>query len=258
MSGAAPLLYRDAHLYDAVIRDDLGDVAFIRELVLRFPGPALELACGTGRLIIPWALAGRDSVGLDTAPALLARAREKAAIAGAPVRFVEADIRRFDLATRFGVVVLAGDALGHIHSPRELADCLARAQAHLAPGGTFILDAPIPEPRLLEAAPETRNLWGRFPAHGTRPAGVLLFRSQFDPETSILTLQLEVLQDDGVREDAGTLLLRMWRVPEIMQALSSAELEPVAHYGNYHGAAPRERSSRCVLVCRPASERPPA
>ncbi|MCC6360567.1 MAG: class I SAM-dependent methyltransferase [Phycisphaerales bacterium] len=258
MSVEPPSLYRDAELYDAVMRDDLGDVAFIRDLVLRSPGPALELACGTGRLIIPCALAGRDAVGVDTAPPLLARAREKAALAGVAVRFVEADIRRFELATRFGAIVLAGDALGHIHSAEDLSACLECAQVHLAPGGSFILDAPIPEPHLLEADPETRHLWGRFPSRGVRPGGVLLFRSQFNAETSLLTLRLEILHDGGARADAGTLSLRMWRVPEILQALSSARWQPVAHYGNYHGAAPSRRSPRCLLVCRSGAEPRPA
>ncbi|GMU80925.1 MAG: methyltransferase [Planctomycetota bacterium] len=258
MSVEPPSLYRDAELYDAVMRDDLGDVAFIRDLVLRSPGPALELACGTGRLIIPWALAGRDAVGVDSAPALLARAREKAALAGVAVRFVEADIRRFELATRFGAIVLAGDALGHIHSAEDLSACLECAQAHLAPGGSFILDTPIPELHLLEADPETRHLWGSFPSRGVRPGGVLLFRAQFNAVTSLLTLRMEILHDGGARADAGTLSLRMWRVTEMLQALSSARWQPVAHYGNYHGAAPSRRSPRCLLVCRSGAEPRPA
>lgn len=244
-----PLLYRDGCFYDAVMRDDLGDVAFIRDLVLRRPGPALELACGTGRLTIPWAQAGCDATGIDSAPALLDRARQKAAAAGVRVRFVEGDMRRFDLRMRFATIVLAGDSVGHLHDDRALAACLECVRNHLAPGGAFVLDAPIPEERLLRADDAVRRPWAAFehPTSGRR--GEFGFRSRYDAATGVLTLATDVAYDGGRIVAAGVLSLRLWREDELRAGLRAAGLEPVECFGNYHGAPPNARSPRSLLVC---------
>ena len=58
----------------------------------------LELACGTGRVTVPIAQAGVPIVGVDSSVRMLVRAREKAARLGdLPVRWVDADMREFDL-----------------------------------------------------------------------------------------------------------------------------------------------------------------
>ena len=40
--------------------------------------PALDAACGTGRLLVPYLQAGLDVDGCDISPDMLARARERA------------------------------------------------------------------------------------------------------------------------------------------------------------------------------------
>ena len=45
-------------------------------------GPILELACGTGNIIIPLAQAGLDVTGLDYTEGMLAHARHKSAQLG--------------------------------------------------------------------------------------------------------------------------------------------------------------------------------
>jgi len=42
-------------------------------------GKTLELGCGTGRVLIPTALAGREITGLDLSPFMLQKCREKVA-----------------------------------------------------------------------------------------------------------------------------------------------------------------------------------
>ena len=71
-----------ARLYDLDLAEDPGDVELYRALARRTGGPIVELAVGTGRIALPLAAEGHRVVGVDIDPAMLARARDRAAAAG--------------------------------------------------------------------------------------------------------------------------------------------------------------------------------
>jgi 2-polyprenyl-3-methyl-5-hydroxy-6-metoxy-1,4-benzoquinol methylase len=55
-----------AEFYDYVpFYRDRADVAFYVEEAVKAKGPVLEVACGSGRILIPTARAGVEIVGLD-------------------------------------------------------------------------------------------------------------------------------------------------------------------------------------------------
>src|SRR5215207_5917913 len=69
------------------------DVAFYVDLARDTDGPLVELAVGNGRVAIPVAQAtGRRVIGIDSSPAMLDRARSRAAAAE-----VDLDLRRGDM-----------------------------------------------------------------------------------------------------------------------------------------------------------------
>jgi ubiquinone/menaquinone biosynthesis C-methylase UbiE len=73
--------------YDEWAAEMTADVPFYVELAREADGPLVELAVGSGRVGIPVAEAtGRRVVGIDTSPAMLAQARERAAEAGRRAR----------------------------------------------------------------------------------------------------------------------------------------------------------------------------
>ena len=125
-----------AELYDwelahvAVRRGRCEDLAFYSELASRTGGPALELACGTGRLTVPL-----GAMGLDIDPAMLALARRRGAR-----HLVRADMRRFALARRFGLVAIPYNSLQLLLDDDDLVACLRCAGSHLAPGGLLALE----------------------------------------------------------------------------------------------------------------------
>ena len=63
-----------ARLYDLDLAEDPGDLDLYLALAGRTGGPVLELAVGTGRIAVPLAASGIDVTGVDTDPAMLARA----------------------------------------------------------------------------------------------------------------------------------------------------------------------------------------
>ena len=89
-----------AEIYD-VVYADRDDHAFWAA-VAPGGGAILELACGTGRVLLPLARAGHEIVGLDLSAQMLERCRahladEPAAVRDR-VRLVQADMTSFDWA----------------------------------------------------------------------------------------------------------------------------------------------------------------
>jgi SAM-dependent methyltransferase len=118
-----------------------GDVAFWLALANSVGGPCLELACGTGRVTHPLAVAGIEIVGLDQDPAMLnvARARHDHAHDRWPL-LVAADMRRFALARRFGTIIIPYNSLQLLTDDRDVVACLSVAAAHLAGDGLLGLE----------------------------------------------------------------------------------------------------------------------
>src|SRR5436190_21884809 len=97
--------FEDALLYDWEYRRRRDDVLFYRTLADERGGPILDLGCGTGRLTVPLLRAGHVVVGIDRAPAMLARAAARVARLAPRVRrralVLRADLRQLPAAGRF-------------------------------------------------------------------------------------------------------------------------------------------------------------
>ena len=63
-------------------------------------GPVLDIACGTGRILLPCALAGADIDGLDLYEGMLGTLRKKAAALGLAGQGAEASAALGELARR--------------------------------------------------------------------------------------------------------------------------------------------------------------
>ena len=136
-----------ARLYDLDLAEDPGDLDLYLALAGRTGGPVLELAVGTGRIAVPLAASGVDVTGVDTDPAMLARARRAADAAGLGVarrlRLVEGDARtvRLDDAGAYRLAVIPLNSIFLMGTRRQQADAVATLAAHLAPGGLAVVDA---------------------------------------------------------------------------------------------------------------------
>jgi SAM-dependent methyltransferase len=124
-----------------------GDPAFLSEVV-RFDLPLLgdisglrgvHLQCHIGTDTISLARLGADMTGLDFSPASLAQARQVASLAGADVRFVEAEV--YDAVTALGprsfdLVYTGIGALGWLPDIARWAGVVAGL---LQPGGRLFI-----------------------------------------------------------------------------------------------------------------------
>src|SRR5215212_11475687 len=116
-----------ARLYDAFPFD--ADLPLYLELAAAEGGRVLEVACGSGRVLVPLARAGHHVVGLDASPHMLARAREKLTAAGlgesGRVRLVQGDMRTFALGEVFDLAVIAVKSFAYLLTRADQQRALA-------------------------------------------------------------------------------------------------------------------------------------
>ena len=135
-----------ADYYDEspIVKGRLQDVAFYRNAARDFGDPILELGCGTGRITMALAEAGKRITGLDLSGRMLERAVQKRAAlrveARERVHLVQGDMVRFDLGEKFRLVIIPFRPFQHLLEVRQQMDCLECVRKHLAPGGRLILD----------------------------------------------------------------------------------------------------------------------
>jgi SAM-dependent methyltransferase len=152
------------------------------ELAKDLDGAVLELCCGTGRVAIPLARSGSAVVAVDISAPMLARFRAK--LDAEPldvqsrVELVLQDITRLDLGNRtFALTLISFNSLLLLANRQEQQAALARATAHVRPGGRLAIDVvnplvlplmgdPVPAPFFTRRHPERNRLYTRFAALG--------------------------------------------------------------------------------------------
>lgn len=122
----------------ALFNVDGPEVDFFRRYV-EAGQPALDLACGTGRLLVPYVVAGLDVDGTDVSPDMLGYCREAARAAGASPNLYAQANHELDLPRRYRTIYCCGGfGLGATAEHDEAS--LRRVFDHLEPGGTFVVD----------------------------------------------------------------------------------------------------------------------
>ena len=131
-----------APVYDAWAADMTEDVDFYVELAGQADGPVVELAVGTGRIAVPVAeRTGKRVIGIDSSPAMLARATENAAAARVELELHEADMRDLDYEAATDLVVCPYRALLHLPTWDDRRRVFERVARTLRPGGRFAWNA---------------------------------------------------------------------------------------------------------------------
>src|SRR5260370_9140920 len=143
-----PALYDSfiADYYDEspVVSGRVEEVAVDPDGVRDVGDPILEVGCGTGRITMALAEAGKRITGLDLSERMLERAMKKRAAlrveARERVHLVQGDMARFDLGETFRLVIIPFRPFQHLLEVQHQVECLACVRNHLAPGGRLILD----------------------------------------------------------------------------------------------------------------------
>jgi ubiquinone/menaquinone biosynthesis C-methylase UbiE len=118
------------------------DIAFYIELAREADGTLVELAVGNGRVAIPVAQAtGRQVTGVDSSPAMLEQARERAAEAGVQLDLHQGDMRELTLDEEAALIYCPFRALLHLPTWADRRRTFERVAASLRSGGRFAWNA---------------------------------------------------------------------------------------------------------------------
>ncbi len=132
--------YAEYYDYDHVFAED---IPFYIEYARETGGPVLDLACGTGRLLLPLAEMGYEVQGIDFSENMLEAARRKIVEHGLShrIKLTQANMTAFDLEEKsFALAIVAVRSFMHLYTQEDQLSCLDCVYRHLRPGGLFIVD----------------------------------------------------------------------------------------------------------------------
>lgn len=141
-----PLLspYEAPDLYDLLFESFVFDMPYWLEVGKTAHGPVLDVACGTGRIMLRLLEAGVDVDGVDLYPLMLDQLRQKATARGLEARVSQGDMRDFTMPRRYVRAICGFNAFAHCQTTDDQIRALLCIREHLEPGGVLVLHMSYP------------------------------------------------------------------------------------------------------------------
>ena len=204
------------------------DIPFYVDLAAEADGPLVELAIGSGRVAVPVARAtGRTVIGIDSSPAMLARAEAAAREAGVVLDLREGDIRDLELDEPAGLIYCPFRSLLHLPTWLDRRRTFERVAASLRPGGRFAW-----------------NVFAFDPYVAVRQDG----QHQTEPVPHKVDYDIANNRIDITLDDGGTSSLWWATKNEWLGLLDVAGLELEALYGGFDRTPLTQESREYVFV----------
>ena len=222
--------------------------------------PALDVACGSGRLLVPWVASGLDVDGVDASADMITACREAAGehrLRTEPVHATDAQARPASALPHRGDVRRARS--------RRLRDQdlegLHRVLAHLEPGGVLALDSEVGE-----FDDEQWRTWQRRERDEAPPGPEdrELAPDGFEYALRHRVLELDLAAGRAVREmqawqwrdsnlvayETHELVENLYSRADVEALLAGAGFVAIEVVGGYHGGPPTGEEEFLVYVAR--------
>ncbi|TFE31630.1 class I SAM-dependent DNA methyltransferase [Cohnella luojiensis] len=226
------------------------------------PKTVVDLGCGTGNMAIPLARSGFSVFGIDISSEMLSVALNKwdepTSRGGyrddpGTVRWLQQDMRDWDLPQPVDSVISFCDCLNYLTDPQDIQATFRQTYAGLAPGGLFLFD--VHSPRQLERYADEQ------PFVYDEKDVAYLWTCEYDPSRKEIEhsltffIQEESSSGNGV---VGPLYSRFEEShvqraydPEwIAEQLSDAGFEILHRVADFTWEKPSEESERLFYVAR--------
>ncbi len=249
-----------AYYYDLEYRQVTGDLDFYREMARQVGAQAkiLEIACGSGRVVLPLLQAGFRVTGLDNSSFMLDLARQK--VAGMEpqlqnhAHFVQAEMQNFDLGnSQFDLIFIALNSFLHLLTQVDQLNCLKTIRRHLAPTGLFIVDIFNPEEKDTYPADGRLEYNGSFSNPQTGGTVYVSLSTTANPAEQLRHATYfydEAAQDGSLKRTVSHLTLRYIYRYEMQLLLERAGFSVEELYGSYEFDEFSSDSGKLVFVCR--------
>jgi SAM-dependent methyltransferase len=161
-----------AEAWDLLRGDTSGwaDRPFYRDLIRRGGEPALDVGCGTGRILLDYLGQGIEIEGVDNSPEMLAICRRKAAEMGlAPVLYQQ-PMEALDLPRTYGTILVPSSSFQLVLDPAAAAEAMRRFHRHLRPDGLLVMSF------MVLSGDESFGEWGLIRERARPEDGVVVRR----------------------------------------------------------------------------------
>src|SRR6266516_2094923 len=115
------------------------DRFFYRDLILHYGQPALDVGCGTGRLLLDYLAQDIDVDGVDNSPEMLAICTEKAQKVSLHPRLFEQAMERLDLPRTYRTIMVPSSSFQLLTNPQDAREAMPRFFLHIEPGGVLVM-----------------------------------------------------------------------------------------------------------------------
>jgi SAM-dependent methyltransferase len=140
------VFHRIADYYDVIYEAKNYDQesTFVSDVVAMFATipvhDVLDLGCGTGGHLLRMTRMGWRPTGVDLSERMLDISRRKLQAAGFEVPLVQADLRSFDLGTKFDLITCLFSSFGYVTENSGVRSALEHVRRHLKIGGLFVME----------------------------------------------------------------------------------------------------------------------
>ena len=245
----------NADMYDFT-ETDTEDVEFALSVIGPGPRNILEIACGSGRFLVPLSRAGHRVTGLDFDEHMLRKIAPKAA-GTLNIAWRRADVIKDDWGGGFDVVLIAANFLFNLVSDMDYERAqrllIEKAARALVPGGSVYIDYGYTlHPEAWFNAPGESLVWEGTDSRGA--AGrMLLADSTFDSASGMVrfTRRFELTTADGgaIKEEIPS-AKHFATLGQIHGWLSASGFTVEEEYGGYGREPIGEGTSRAVIWAR--------
>ena len=239
------------------------ELDYYRRAIERFGEPALDLACGAGRLLLPLVASGLDVDGVDVSPDMLAEARRLADTRGLDPSLSAQPMHELDLPRRYGTIFIC-DSFGIGGGHLQALGALRRVFEHLRPDGAVVFSHELPysegQDDWIRWLPGKQRSPEPWPEEGERRRMSdgdeleLLFRERpFDPLSQQATLEVRARRwrgDAMVQQEEHSIVLTAIFAQEVVLMLDSVGFTDVVIQGRYTDEPATADDSTVVFVAR--------
>lgn len=225
---------------------DAREVPFFLQKIARYGQPVLDVACGTGRVLLPLLQAGIDIDGCDISKDMLHYCRRRAAREGFKPNLYNQLMHSFELPRKYKTIYICG-SFGLAGSRERDLETLRHCYWHLEDGGALLLNieaeytAPeswllwLPEYRQALPQPWSEKGEGRLASDGSEHFAQ--FRTvHVDPLEQSYTRQVRLEKWSNskiVASEEYTLRGNMYFKNEVLLMLTVAGFREITLHGDY-------------------------
>jgi len=244
-----------ADMYDRY-ETDTDDIEFALSVIGSEPKRILEIACGSGRILVPLAKAGHNVTGLDFDEYILSKIESKS-VGMDNITWRKADAINDDWGNGFDVVVIAGNFLFNIVSDMDYIKAqellIQKASKSLTSGGNIYIDYGYTlYPENWFNNPNERVIWEGTDSDGNT-GKMLLLDSTYDNESGIVKFirrfELKYANGEIIKEDISC-IKHFATLEQIHNWLDFAGFVIEEEYGDYNRNPISENTSRAIIWAR--------